>query len=176
LKISTLSIFNLSSLPRVRYRGAVHRPVEGLHQALAADAWGRIWEFFVRNRRVYAAAAAAHGLNPGVMHALLSLDAGEAKPMRSVAEACQCDASNATWLVDRLEERGLVERRTTPVDRRLKTVALTEAGVALVEALRAEVLRPPEAILALTDEELDVLRAVFAKLAAVADEVPAASP
>ena len=139
--------------------------VEGLHEALAADAWGRIWEFFLANRHRYASLAAAHGLNPGVMAALLSLDADEPKPMRWVAEACHCDASNATWLVDRLEERGLVERRTPPEDRRMKTVALTAAGTSLVEAIRAEVLQPPDAILALPDDELDVLRTVFAKLA-----------
>jgi DNA-binding MarR family transcriptional regulator len=131
---------------------------------LAADAWGRIWDFFLANRHRYASLAGAHGLNPGVMAALLSLDADEPRPMREVAEACHCDASNATWLVDRLEERGLVERRTPPEDRRMKTVALTAAGETLVEAIRTEVLQPPEAILALGDDELDVLRAVFAKL------------
>jgi DNA-binding MarR family transcriptional regulator len=140
-----------------------HR-VEGLHEALAADAWGRIWEFFLANRHRYASLAGAHGLNPGVMAALLSLEPDEARPMRSVAEACHCDASNATWLVDRLEERGLVERRTPPEDRRMKTVALTPAGVELVTAIRDEVLLPPEAILALGDDELDLLRSVFAKL------------
>jgi DNA-binding MarR family transcriptional regulator len=139
--------------------------VEGLHEALAADAWGRIWDFFLANRHRYASLAGAHGLNPGVMAALLSLDADAPRPMGWVAEACRCDASNATWLVDRLEERGLVERRTPPEDRRMKTVALTAAGVDLVAAIRTEVLQPPEAILALGDDELDVLRAVFAKLA-----------
>ena len=143
--------------------GVPHR-VEGLHEALAADAWGRIWEFFLANRHRYASVAGAHGLNPGVMAALLSLEADQPRPMRWVAEACHCDASNATWLVDRLEERGLVERRTPPEDRRMKTVALTPAGSDLVEAIRAEVLQPPEAILALADDELDVLRSVFATL------------
>ena len=141
------------------------RTVDGLHAALAADAWGRIWEFFLANRHRYASVAGAHGLNPGVMAALLSLDGEGPKPMRSVAEACHCDASNATWLVDRLEERGLVERRTPPEDRRMKTVVLTPAGTDLVAAIRAEVLRPPDAILALGDDELDLIRSVFAKLA-----------
>jgi hypothetical protein len=44
-------------------------------------------------------------------------------------------------------------------------VALTPAGSALVGAIRAEVLQPPDAIVALSDDELDVLRTVFAKLA-----------
>ena len=138
--------------------------VEGLHEALAADAWGRIWEFFLANRHRYASMAAAHGLNPGVMAALLALDPEEPRPMGWVAEACRCDASNATWLVDRLEERGFVERRTPPEDRRIKTVALTPAGTDLVEAIRAQFLVPPDAVLALRDDELDVIRSVFARL------------
>jgi len=146
------------------YGGPMTPQVEGLHEALAADAWGRIWDFFLANRHRYASMAAAHGLNPGVMAALLSLDPDEPRPMRDVAEACRCDASNATWLVDRLEERGFVERRTPPEDRRIKTVALTPAGIELVEAIRAQFLVPPEAILALRDDELDVIRSVFAKL------------
>lgn len=138
--------------------------VDGLHEALAADAWGRIWAFFLAERHRYASLAAAHGLHPGVLAALLALAAEEPRPMRWVAEACHCDASNATWLVDRLEERGLAERRTPPEDRRMKTVALTPAGTELVTAIRAEVLRPPEAIATLRDDELDVIRSVFAKL------------
>jgi DNA-binding MarR family transcriptional regulator len=146
------------------YGDPVAGSVEGRHEALAGEAWARIWEFFLANRHRYATVAQAHGLNPGVMAALLSLDAEEPKPMRVVAEACHCDASNATWLVDRLEERGLVERRTPPEDRRVKTVALTAAGVDLAGAIRAEVLQPPDVMLTLGDDELDVVRAVFAKL------------
>jgi DNA-binding MarR family transcriptional regulator len=108
--------------------------------------------------------AADHDLNPGVMTALLCLDPDEPRPMGWVAEACRCDASNATWLVDRLEERGLAERRTPPEDRRMRTVVLTPAGAELLEAIRARFLVPPEAILALRDDELDVIRSVFAKL------------
>jgi DNA-binding MarR family transcriptional regulator len=40
--------------------------------------------------------------------------------MSQLADEWLCDASNATWIVDRLEERGLAERETTPTDRRVK--------------------------------------------------------
>lgn len=39
-----------------------------------------------------------------------------------------CEASNLTGLVDRLEARGLVERQPHPDDRRVKCVGLTAAG------------------------------------------------
>jgi hypothetical protein len=43
--------------------------------------------------------------------------------MRALASVLCRDASMATWLVDRLEERGLAQRRTPPNDRRVKTVS-----------------------------------------------------
>ena len=48
--------------------------------------------------------------------------------MSTLADAWKCDASNVTWLVDRLEEHGLAERRPHPTDRRVRTVALTRKG------------------------------------------------
>jgi len=61
--------------------------------------------------------------------ALRELD--EPLPMRELAQRLCCDASNVTGIVDRLEERGLVERRVVPADRRVKHLVLTEAGRAL---------------------------------------------
>jgi DNA-binding MarR family transcriptional regulator len=49
-------------------------------------------------------------------------------PMRELAQRLCCDASNVTGIVDRLEARGLVERRMTPKDRRVKHLVLTDAG------------------------------------------------
>jgi MarR family transcriptional regulator, organic hydroperoxide resistance regulator len=48
---------------------------------------------------------------------------------RSLAERLRCDPSNVTFLADRLEERGLIERVTYPADRRVKAMSLTAAGV-----------------------------------------------
>lgn len=52
-------------------------------------------------------------------------------PMRELADRLCCDASNVTGIVDRLEARGLVERRVDPDDRRVKHLVLTGAGRAL---------------------------------------------
>jgi DNA-binding MarR family transcriptional regulator len=61
--------------------------------------------------------------------ALWRLDpAGPPPPMRALAASLSCDPSTATFLVDRLEERGLVVREASPADRRIKVVALTRAG------------------------------------------------
>lgn len=61
--------------------------------------------------------------------ALWALDPG-AGPLsrRTVAGLLHCDASNVTFLADRLEERGLVERVSDPSDRRVRALRLTAQG------------------------------------------------
>lgn len=56
-------------------------------------------------------------------------------PMREVADRRHCDASNLTGIVDRLEARGLVVRRTPAADRRVKELVLTEEGRRIHEHL-----------------------------------------
>jgi DNA-binding MarR family transcriptional regulator len=61
--------------------------------------------------------------------ALWALDP-DAAPVsrRVVAERLHCDPSNVTFLADRLAERGLVTRVEDPADRRVRALALTDAG------------------------------------------------
>ena len=104
------------------------------------------------------------GLTPGHMKALLMLEPGEPRPMGSLAQQFACDASTITWLVDRLEERGLVERGTVPTDRRVKTVVLTPLGAKTRAAVLERLHEPPPELLALDREDLEELRAALAKL------------
>jgi len=48
--------------------------------------------------------------------------------MREMAAALNCDPSSVTFLVDRLAERGLIERVLDPRDRRVKRLGLTAEG------------------------------------------------
>src|SRR4051812_41196709 len=59
---------------------------------------------------------AEYGLKPPQFFALQALD--EPVPMSSVANVLRCDRSAVTWITDRLEERGYVERRGGPRGRR----------------------------------------------------------
>jgi DNA-binding MarR family transcriptional regulator len=81
--------------------------------------------------------------------------------MSVLAGYLACDASNVTGLVDRLEGRGLVERRNAEHDRRVKLLALTEAGVELRRRLMARMAEPPPAITALSPADLRSLRDVM---------------
>ena len=62
-------------------------------------------------------------------------------PMRRLAEQMNCEASNLTGLVDRLESRGLVERRPDPGDRRVRLLALTDEGTSLSQETWTAVAR-----------------------------------
>lgn len=62
-------------------------------------------------------------------------------PMRRLAEQMNCEASNLTGLVDRLENRGLVERLPDPSDRRVRVLALTPQGEELAYETWAAVAR-----------------------------------
>ena len=58
---------------------------------------------------------------------------------RELAERLQCDPSNVTFLVDRLESRGLLTRARATSDRRIKTLALTPAGIEVRDRLIATI-------------------------------------
>jgi DNA-binding MarR family transcriptional regulator len=84
--------------------------------------------------------------------------------MRSLADEWGCDASNATFMVDRLERRGFVRRRVLPADRRVKHVVLTPKGLELKQDLMASMNEPPAALRQLSVEELQTLVASLQKL------------
>lgn len=104
------------------------------------------------------------GLTPGHLKALTVLDPDEPRPMRAMADALSCDASMVTWLVDRLEERGLVERRTSPTDRRVKTLILTPLGIRTRRRLEEAMYTPPAGLAALDLASLEILREALRKL------------
>ena len=133
--------------------------------AVAAEAWARLGGYFARYRGHVQQLLAETGLSFGDLRALTVLEADRPQPMRALAEAWACDASNATWMVDRLEERGLVARRPLPGDRRVKAVALTGAGVAAKAALLERLAQPPPELLGLTRAQLVALRDALGPLA-----------
>ncbi|MER7010640.1 MarR family transcriptional regulator [Saccharopolyspora sp. NPDC000359] len=81
----------------------------------------------------------AHNIEEHVRHGVADSDLtasqaialrelAEPLSMRELANRMHCATSNVTFLIDRLEKRGLVSRRPHPTDRRAKEIALTEEG------------------------------------------------
>ncbi len=105
------------------------------------------------------------GLTPGLAKALVHLSAETGIAMRELAEQWGCDASYITALVDGLEQRGMAERRPSPVDRRVKAVALTAAGAAAKAEVLDRMWEPPKAFDVLSAAEHRQLRDLLAKVA-----------
>jgi DNA-binding MarR family transcriptional regulator len=104
---------------------------------------------------------AEYGLKPPQFFALNALD--EPLPMSSIASMLRCDRSAVTWITDRLEERGYVERRTDPRDRRVKLLALTEEGCRVREEIRRRLAVPPEPLTRLSAADQRTLRDLLRK-------------
>src|ERR671929_1040414 len=142
--------------------------------ALARRVWSRMFDFLMVTAPQRARSLGRRGLTPNDSRALGSLGAEAGRTMRSLADEWECDASNATWIVDRLERLGLAERRTVPEDRRVKLVVLTPKGARIKAELVEEFHTPPRELLALDRADLDALDRATEKL--VGSAPPAAAP
>jgi MarR family transcriptional regulator, organic hydroperoxide resistance regulator len=125
------------------------------------EAWGLLLDLWGTQRSRVSEIAAEAGLAPRQMHLLRLLEPGEPLPMSRVADALRCDPSNVTGIVDRLEERALIERRADPDDRRVKMLALTPEGARLRERIRERWLEPPDPIASLSAADQRALRNIL---------------
>ena len=89
-----------------------------------------------RSQRVLADAAARYGLTELQIRVLRYLYRSGPTPIGVLADYLANDPSTLTTFVDRLEQRGYLERRNDPADRRVKRIALTDSGERTVEDLR----------------------------------------
>lgn len=94
----------------------------------ARRAWQLMVRFFFAQRGHLPTSCGALDLSPIQCHVLHLIEPGQPVSMGRLADRLSCDASNVTGLVDRLESRGLVRRRPSAGDRRVKVIHLTPAG------------------------------------------------
>ena len=139
------------------YDGAMAR-VSTSKTAIAAETWKAIFDFIIatapqRNRYL-----GETGLTPNDARTLQSLSSSEGRSMSALAEEWKLDASTVTWIVDRLEGKGLVQRRPHPSDRRSKLVVLTPKGARLMAKNTERMYIPPPELLDLDLSDLQALR------------------
>lgn len=84
------------------------------------------------------------GVSMAQLHIMYTLQRAGEMTMSHLADVLNVSLSNATGLIDRLEERGFIERHRVPTDRRIVLVRVTPAGEAIlgeVDALSDELFR-----------------------------------
>ncbi|WP_317443133.1 MarR family winged helix-turn-helix transcriptional regulator [Streptomyces collinus] len=138
-------------------------PHKTLPDELTIEVVQLIAEVVARYHADYEEAAAGHSLT-GAQAKLLGLLTLEPLPMRKLAQKLRCEPSNVTGIVDRLESRGLVERRPDPGDRRVKVAAATDEGRGVARELRDGLRFAREPLAGLSDEERLVLRDLLRRM------------
>ena len=118
-------------------------------------------DLFMFNRRAWVERFAELGLAPMQAFALRNLDPETPMAMSVLAGILHCDNSNITGIADRLEAAGLIERRASASDRRIKTLALTARGIEVRDAVVAVMSVPPPSIASLSEADARTLRDVL---------------
>ncbi len=116
--------------------------------------------------RDFAAATEEYDITPGQFGVLILVDATPGLNQTELGEAMGVDRSTVVAVIDRLQKRGLVERRAVPADRRSHALHLTAPGRQLL-ARMIPAVRAHEARFAghLADAERRELTALLKKLA-----------
>ena len=105
------------------------------------------------------------GLTIGQPKVLDYLKDHDGSNQKEIAKACFLEAGSLTSILNRMEEKGLIERRMLNGNRRTSHVFLTEEGrekQQLVEATFSRIEQ--QALMDISDEEFDAFMAVYQKI------------
>ena len=125
------------------------------------------------------------GISMAQLNIVYTLRRSGEMPMSRLADVLNVSFSNATGLIDRLEERGYIERTRVPEDRRIVMVRLTPAGIGMIDeqdAMSDDLLRTvlarlrPAQILTIAQATADLRAALEATTAPVPDRHPVSTP
>ncbi|MDY5613528.1 MarR family winged helix-turn-helix transcriptional regulator [Dysosmobacter sp.] len=106
------------------------------------------------------------GMTPAQTHVLLHLrQNGGQMPQRELLDSLKVKPSTVNGILDRMEEKGLVERTVSGADARQRLVALTPAGLEREEQVK-QCFLDAETLIArgLTKEEAETLRGLLERV------------
>jgi DNA-binding MarR family transcriptional regulator len=138
-----------------------------------AEAWSLMHWMMVTNKQRLFGLGQEFELAPQQMIALRMLGSGPRK-MSDLANALFCDSSNVTGIVDRLEERGLVRRKSSKKDRRVKLLILTDEGERVRTEITKRMAQPPPPIASLSEKDQRALRDILKRAVESISEEPEA--
>lgn len=103
-----------------------------------SEALFAVYDVVARTDEALAPALREYGITATTAHVLWAIDPDEPAPsMRTVARLTHCTPQNVTFMCHQLEARGLVERRTSPSDKRQRVIELTARGRTARESIVA---------------------------------------
>ncbi|WP_216897156.1 MarR family winged helix-turn-helix transcriptional regulator [Nocardia alni] len=114
-----------------------------------------------------------HGLTMWAYVVLIALDRGPARGQGLLAQEIGADKTRIIPVLDDLQERGLIERRPDPADRRARVLALTAEGRAIRDATQADIQAKEELLLGRLDaaDRRGLLNALIALAALPREEI-----
>lgn len=132
-------------------------------ESAGALAWELMYQVFKSSKPYMESVASAFDLSPQQVFALKQLSIDRPMTMSELASSLGCDASNVTSLVDKLESRGLVERRIADRDRRVKALLVTGTGHELKERIAERMQVPPPAIANLSPADQETICEIMSR-------------
>ena len=134
-------------------------PTTGTHTDAAVS---ELLALVARERASHVRRWCRQDISMTALHVLMVLEASGPLAMSRLADILEVAVSNATGIVSRMEERGLVRRTHDETDRRVVFVTATDTGRRVLEDrefMRAEQLR--QVLAAMTDQgRADFVRAI----------------
>jgi DNA-binding MarR family transcriptional regulator len=125
------------------------------------------YQLRLAQRAIFADFAESIGadMSPGLFGILVIIEANPGLKQSELAVAAHLDRSSIVPVVDKLEARNLVERRSSSADRRVNGLWLTEPGSALLRKLKRRVAGHERRLARdLTEQERGQLVALLGKI------------
>lgn len=148
---------------RARLGAMKRRPPPPVETELDRDVCKLVHRFTHRLDQHVRRVAEQLDLTPSQVIALRELS--EPITARELATRMSCEPSNATFVLDRLEEQELIRREPHPSDRRAKQIVLTPAGTRQ-RAVAVELLNADSPLTSLTAAQQRALRDLLQAMAA----------
>ena len=109
--------------------------------------------------QLFKAELAPYGVTPGQYGVLRCLWDQNGMTAKQLADRLSLDGSTITGILDRMEQKGLIERHTDPRDRRALKVVLTDQGWNLKEPLTKAIEEANrKALQSFSQEEAELLK------------------
>jgi DNA-binding MarR family transcriptional regulator len=128
------------------------------------EAWLQLIRSYEHLQAQVASLLQAKGLTVAQFEVLSSLATANCANQQELADRLQVTKGNLVGLIDRLTDRGWVEREPAPEDRRVNRVRITPAGKELILSVLPEQAVVVQTMLSrLDDAEVETLRSLLEK-------------